>query len=72
MSSLKERKFMGCNHVEGGTVLFNPFDDMRIPKQLTIPGFSLYIETTVLEVGDRYNKYSFDHTRNQHLHHKFS
>lgn len=63
---------MGCNQVEDGTVLLNPLCDMRIPRQLTIPGFSLCIETTVREVGDRYSKYNFDYTRNQHLHHKFS
>lgn len=61
---------MGCNQVEDGTVLLNQLCDMRIPEQLTI--LSWYIETIVLEVGDRYNKSDFDNTRNQHLHEKFS
>lgn len=57
---------MGCNQVEDGTVLLNQLCDMRIPKELTIPGLSWYIETTVLKVGDRYNKFNFDNLRNQH------
>lgn len=68
----KERKFMGYNQAEDGTELLNQLCDMRITKWLTIPGLSWYIETTVLEVGDKYNKFNFDNTRNQHLHDKFS
>lgn len=60
----KERKLMVCNQVEDGTVLLNPLCDMRIPRQLTIPELSWYIETTVLEIGDRYKKYNFDYTKN--------
>lgn len=67
----KERKFMDCNQVEDGRVLLNLLCNIRIPKQLTIPGLSWYIENTFMEGGDRYNKYNFDFTRNQHLH-KFS